>query len=186
MAEEVNRVVTALFLEHGPPLVLKSDNGAAFVSAAFRELHAAWQVTPLFSPPRTPRYNGACEAGIGAAKRRTAEVAARQGRYGVWNTDDLEQARCMANEHHYPHGREQGTPAARFAARPSLDPALRAAFAQTVDRIQQQLEQEHTLAGHDMTTVLRALLTRRAIRCALVEHGLLLTHRRSIPLPLTA
>ena len=38
---------------------------------------ARWQIVPLFSPVRMPRYNGECEAGIGAAKRRTEYLAAR-------------------------------------------------------------------------------------------------------------
>jgi transposase InsO family protein len=181
-AEEAALVLATLFTEHGAPLVLKSDNGSAFISQKFHELLDAWHVTPLFSPPRTPRYNGACEAGIGAGKSRTAYQAARHGRYGDWTSDDLEAARCWANEYHYPHGLAAGTPAARFAARPLIDPALRAAFHATLDCNQHQLQHDHSLSGLDLTDVLRALLTRRAIRCALVEHRLLLTHRRSIPL----
>jgi transposase InsO family protein len=183
-AQEAALVLTSLFSQHGPPLVLKSDNGSAFISQKFHELLDAWHVTPLFSPPRTPRYNGACEAGIGAGKSRTAYRAARLGRFGEWTSDDLEAARCWANEHHYPHGLAAGTPAARFAARPLIDPAVRAAFQATIQRTQLKLDQKHLLAGLGLTHILRALLTRRAIRCALVEHSLLLTHRRSIPLPI--
>jgi hypothetical protein len=36
-----------------------------------------------------PRYNGACEAGIGAAKRRTEYSAARHDRLLDWTSDDL-------------------------------------------------------------------------------------------------
>src|SRR5262249_53278162 len=35
----------------------------------------SWQVFPLFSPPRTPSYNGACEASIGTLKKRTDRQA---------------------------------------------------------------------------------------------------------------
>jgi transposase InsO family protein len=68
-AETTVDALRALFAEHGPPLVLKSDNGPAFKSGLVKELLADWGVVPLRSPPVTPRYNGACEAGIGAGQR---------------------------------------------------------------------------------------------------------------------
>ena len=55
----------ALFVEFGPPLVLKSDNGSAFKGDVITLLDD-WQITPLRSPPKTPRYHGSREAGIGA------------------------------------------------------------------------------------------------------------------------
>src|SRR5581483_717564 len=65
----------ALFLEYGPPLVIKSDNGSPFIAEDTGQVLAAWGVTHLFSPPQTPEYNGACEAGIGGLKTRTHEQA---------------------------------------------------------------------------------------------------------------
>jgi transposase InsO family protein len=53
----------ALFLEHGAPLVLKSDNGSGFIAEAMRDFLARSQVPPLYSPPYTPEYNGAVKAG---------------------------------------------------------------------------------------------------------------------------
>src|SRR5436190_2457063 len=88
-AAEAMPVLEMLVRQYGPPLVLKSDNGSAFISHAFREWLEGWQITPLFSPVRMPRYNGACEAGIGAAKRRTEYCAARHNRLGDWTSDDL-------------------------------------------------------------------------------------------------
>jgi transposase InsO family protein len=93
-----------LFLEHDPPLVLKSDNGSGFISDAMRGFLDHWEVTPLFSPPRTPEYNGSIEAANGALKTHTHEQAARQGRTGYWTADDLEAARRMANELYYSSG----------------------------------------------------------------------------------
>jgi transposase InsO family protein len=52
----------SIFSTHGPPLVLKTDNGSLFVAEPFEELLKQWQVLALLSPPRTPRYNGAVEA----------------------------------------------------------------------------------------------------------------------------
>ena len=60
----------AVFAEHGPPLVLKSDNGSHFTGGNFPDLLAAHRVEHLLSPPYWPRYNGAVEAGIHALKDR--------------------------------------------------------------------------------------------------------------------
>lgn len=73
-------VLQGLFLEYGPPLVLKSDNGPGFVADATRRFLDSWQVLPLYSPPYTPEYNGAIEAGNGALKTLTHDHAAREGR----------------------------------------------------------------------------------------------------------
>src|SRR5262249_25535328 len=50
-AVEVTGVLTSLFVRHGPPLVLKSDNGSAFGAGVVQELLAGVGVIPLFSPP---------------------------------------------------------------------------------------------------------------------------------------
>jgi putative transposase len=109
-AETTVDALRALFAEHGPPLVLKSDNGPAFKSGLVKELLADWGVVPLRSPPVTPRYNGACEAGIGAMKVRTHYQAARNGRAGNWTSEDTEAARRQANEYHHPDAQAQFTP----------------------------------------------------------------------------
>lgn len=73
-------VLAELFDRHGPPLVLKSDNGSAFNSQPLYELLASRAVLWLPSPLRTPRYNGSCEAGIGQMqdKKRAASRMARE------------------------------------------------------------------------------------------------------------
>jgi hypothetical protein len=88
----------ALFRQHGAPLVLKSDNCSAFIAGACAALLSIWVVWPLFSPPRTPRYNGSCEAGIGSMKTRTHHQAARGNHAGKWTCADAEAARQRANE----------------------------------------------------------------------------------------
>ena len=65
----------SLFREHGPPLVLKSDNGSAFIAEAFARFLKRWRVWHLRSPPGCPEYNGACEAGIGSMKRARRRAA---------------------------------------------------------------------------------------------------------------
>ncbi len=86
-AESTAAVLRLLFAQHVAPLVLKSDNGSAFISRLLYKLLGAWEVVPLFSPPQMPEYNGACEAGIGVLKVRTNSLAARGGpcpREPVW------------------------------------------------------------------------------------------------------
>ena len=183
-AAEALPVLEALVREHGPPLVLKSDNGSAFISQAFAEWLAPWQITPLFSPVRMPRYNGACEAGIGAAKRRTAYLAARNGRHLDWCSDDLYAAQTWANYDHYPWGHSHGTPAERFAARSPLTQIERDTFQAAVVKYTRQVQHELCMGDQPPTDTLSVTIHRRAVRQVLVELGYLDITRRSIPQPI--
>ena len=69
----------SLIDRHGPPLVLKSDNGSAFKSEAFGEMLAGHGIAWLPSPARMPRYNGGCEAGNHSMRTRTDHFAKRAG-----------------------------------------------------------------------------------------------------------
>ena len=182
-AAEALAVLEPLMHQSGPPLVLKSDNGSAFISERFMERLAHWQVVPLFSPARMPRYNGACEAGIGGMKRRTEFLAARQGCYDQWTVDQLYAAVVWANEDHYPHGLGKGTAASRFAARRPLAAAERDFFRAAVVEYEQELHAACT-AGDVLTDKLVAVCHRRAVRHVLVEHDYLSITRRSIPQPI--
>lgn len=126
--------VEALFVRHGAPLVLKSDNGSAFVEESFGATLARWNVLPLFSPRRCPRYNGACEAGIGSIKVRCEQRAARYGRPGYWTCDDVEAARQQANTTGRPRGPLQPTPEEAWSAREPIEPELRERLAASVER----------------------------------------------------
>jgi transposase InsO family protein len=173
----------ALVLPFGPPLVLKCDNGSPFIAAEVQAWLAATGISPLFSPVRTPRYNGACEAGNGSLRRRTEELAARAGRPGLWTCDDAEGARRMANEVNYPWGVGGPTPDEVWQTRVPLSPEQRAAFAASLEP--QRGRARHELA-YPETGPLAPLATRAvdrvAIRRALVEHGLLtFTRRRFTP-----
>jgi hypothetical protein len=131
-----------------------------------------------------PRYNGACEAGIGGMKRRTEIVAARQNRLLDWTCDDLFAALVWANEEHYPRGLAAGTAASRFAARLPLGDAERNTFRAAVVQSEQELYAAACTSGDLLTDKLRAVYHRRAVRHVLVEHDYLSITRRSIPQPI--
>jgi hypothetical protein len=138
-AETTAAVLQLLFAWHGAPLVLKSDNGSPFISQLLYDLLAACEVVPLFSPPKTPQYNGSCEASIRAMKVRTYFLAARAGRFVHWTSDDLQAARRQANEFHRPWGHRGPTRSEVWTARPSITADERAAFAAAVARCQEQV-----------------------------------------------
>jgi transposase InsO family protein len=89
-SSEVVPILEELFKSLGAPLVVKSDNGSGLVDGDVPELRERYGVIALRSPPYTPSYNGACEAGVGSIKVRTARPAAQARRPGEWTTDDLE------------------------------------------------------------------------------------------------
>ena len=53
-----------LFVQSGPPLVLKRDNGANLNQRAVDEVLARYLVMPLNSPPHYPPYNGGMERAV--------------------------------------------------------------------------------------------------------------------------
>ena len=53
-----------LFLQHGPPLVLKRDNGSNLNQQAVDEVLARYLVMPLNSPPHYAPYNGGMECAV--------------------------------------------------------------------------------------------------------------------------
>ena len=60
-ATQVIALLLLLFQRYGVPLLIKCDNGAAFIAERLADWLRPWQVILLFSPPRQPRYNGALE-----------------------------------------------------------------------------------------------------------------------------
>jgi hypothetical protein len=102
--------VEAVLKEVDAPLVLKSDNGSHFTGEEMRGLLDRRGIVHLVSPPGTPRYNGAVEAGIGSLKTRSHLEAARQDRPGQWTCDDVEKARLQANDNGRPRGFEGDSP----------------------------------------------------------------------------
>jgi transposase InsO family protein len=176
-----------LFAIHGAPLVVKSDNGSAFIAEAFRELSQESGVKILFSPPGMPRYNGSIEAGIGSLKSRTEQHAARQGHPGHWTWDDAEAARLEANATARPRGPLGPSPDQLWAERTPITEAERHRFSITVaDRLKQIEADQGWPQENPKDDMHQRAMDREAIRLALVEHGYLYFTRRRIPLPITS
>jgi transposase InsO family protein len=181
-AAVVSAALVPLFVAHGAPWVLKSDNGPAFRAAPTKRLLARWQVCALFSPPHTPAYNGSIEAAIGALKTRTQRLAELAGHPEHWRSAVVEAARCQANAAARPRRLHGACPAEVWAARAPLRAADRASFRATVTRL--QAETWLAQGGRPDAVVshwTQAAVDRIAIRRALVAHDLLLFRRRSIP-----
>jgi transposase InsO family protein len=68
-AEQNLHWLRRLCSRHGPPLLLKRDNGAPFNAAILDNFIAEKGILPLNSPVRHPSYNGAIEHGVGSFKR---------------------------------------------------------------------------------------------------------------------
>jgi hypothetical protein len=181
------RALADLFRRHGPPLVLKSDNGSGFIGGQTELLLSRWDVFPLFSPAHTPEYNGSCEAGNGAMKIRSAHQAILHDRPGQWTVADVERAQQIANHVHRPCGYHGLTAGEVWRGRAPITAAERAAFGRTVRRQRHRARDE---LGYPQDQPLgrkaQAQIDRLAIRRACVEHGLLTWTRRSITPPITA
>lgn len=184
-AEVALQELELLFNSHTAPLVLKSDNGSAFIAADLRRRLANFGVEMLFSPPRTPRYNGAIEAGIGSLTSRTEQHAARRGHPGHWTWDDLEAARLEANATARPFGEYGPTPDTVWSCRTLIQAPERSLFQSAVATRKQEVLDAH---GRPLTTLQdaaqRRATERQIVRQVLVELGYLYLTRRRIPLPI--
>jgi transposase InsO family protein len=174
-------VVESLFIAHGPPLVVKSDNGAAFKDRDFAELLNRHRVVPLPSPPRTPRYNGSCEATNRHAKVRTQHFA-RRNCHGHWTSAAVEAARQQANTLLHPQGHHAPTPSQRWAARTLITEEQRDRLAQTIAAQNQHAQRLTTTEKHP-TLNHQCRFFRAAVRQALLDLGLLTINPRSITPP---
>jgi transposase InsO family protein len=185
-----NAIVTSellamLFVRHGAPLVLKSDNGSAFGAPPVATLLDSFGITPLFSPPYTPSYNGSIEAGIGSLKIRTDAHAARHGRPGFWTGDDVAAAQLEANTYARPRGPHGPSPDESWAARTSIPPEQRLSFRHAVEDHRCTVRQELGLSPRDTDSIAtQRTVDRAAIRRALVGLGYLQVARRFIPPPI--
>jgi hypothetical protein len=179
-ADAAADALAALFAEHGPPLVLKSDNGSPFIADRVRALLAAHDVIHLLSPAYTPQYNGSVEAGNGSMKTRTHHQSARHDRPGEWTSDDAGAARLSANRTARPWGHAGPTPDEAWAGRRPTTPGERAAFADAI----RSLEREAAPQNACTSDAAAASVNRIVVRRALVAHGFLCIRRRSIPLPI--
>lgn len=173
-AEGVVQVLRALFLEHGAPLVLKSDNGCQFMAQVTLTLLVQWHVVPLFNPPRRPAYNGGLERTHPILKSYTAAAAQAQGRPAALLPEDLETARLNANRFTRKLGPKGLTAEDTWRDRRPITAELRLAFQCTLQaerlraRAARGLE-PHAVLGHYQ----QAAVDREAIRDALLKHDLL-------------
>jgi transposase InsO family protein len=180
-AQETYHALESLFRRHGAPLVLKSDNGSAFIDDETEQLLDRWDVFPLFSPPRTPQYNSSCEAGNGAMKTRTEHQAILGAEPGQWTAAGLQAAQEIANHIHRPWGHRGPTPAAVWRQRERITARQRAAFRRAVHRHREQARAELGYTKNEpLDRKARARVDRLAISRACVERGFLTFTRRSI------
>jgi len=174
-----------LFADHGAPLVLKCDNGSAFLSEAMKAFLPRWLVAGLYSPPRRPQYNGTCERNNGCLKSQTHHAAALSAHADWWSSEDTACARATLNETIRPWGHRGPTPDDRWRTREPLSAEERTSFRTLLATNQREVRLE---MNHPLDVVLnhypQAAVDRIATQRALVTQGLLKVTRRLITLPL--
>ena len=97
-AVAAEEVLAELIARHGAPLVLKADNGSAFIAQRFARFCRSHGITLLHSPVRRPRFNGCCEVSGKHAKRRALAAAAQRGAVGGLSEADLGAAVTFVGE----------------------------------------------------------------------------------------
>lgn len=178
-AAAVQDIYTRLFAEHGPPLVLKSDNGGQFKADQTKELLAQWSVLPLYSPKRRPQYNGGVERANGQLAGYQEAVAQFYNRPAGPTCDDAERARLVANELSHPRGWQGPTADQLWDGRTPIAPQERAEFLASVEEGRCDARAHWNFAPDAaLTHYQAAAVDRRAIRDALVKHDLLIIHPR--------
>jgi transposase InsO family protein len=171
-----------LITRHGAPLLIKADNGGAFAGNDTREFLNAQGIALLLSPPYTPSYNGACEAGNGTLKRLTHDIATAHDRPECWTLDDLEAARLRANRR-ITNRRQTTTPEQRFADSTTITDQERRQFLQAIAGARQR--RLHALAvetGQPQRTMSADALNRQAITDALTGIGVITIRNRPVRL----
>jgi transposase InsO family protein len=169
-----------------PPLVLKCDNGSAFIAAEFQGWAKNRGCCMLYSPPSYPQYNGAVESGQGALRCRTHWEAARQGRPGEWSSDDVEAARLHANATMRPRGLAKGTPNDLWTFRNRLRSTERQRFHEACgNHVHHERRDRGILWGIELPHRLKSQIDRIAISRALIDERFLAIRRRKVSLPLS-
>ena len=180
-AETACDFLRALIHRHEPPLVVKTDNGSAFVSDAFQSLLDEYRILALRSPPYTPEYNGAVETGIGTLKTHAHYAAARHDRPGEWTCDDVEEARLRGNAYSQPFGWRYPTPDEAWEDRVPLGEGRRLRFlAAYRDEYQKECKRRGVLPLVGPTPREKASIDRFAVSKALRRCGHLKIRRRRV------
>ena len=176
-AAEACDILEELFVRYGPPLVMKSDQGSAFIAELTQDLFERRQVTPLFSPKGLPQYNGALERANGTHKVYTHQHAVAEGRSRYWTTADLDAARHLANTITRPWGHQGPCPDEAWQQREPITDQQRDEFAR-------ELESQRHLAcselgftnRENLTPIQEDRLERLAISQTLLTLGYLTKH----------
>jgi len=173
-AGDVLPVLRQLFALYGPPLVLKHDNGSAFLAAVTQQEMIDSLVAQLFSPPGQPQYNGAVERGNGVLKTYTHLHAQSAGHPLRWTSEDVEHAQELANTISRPWGAGGLSPAQAWQQRLPITPEERQAFTAALSVHRQTAAQE---LGLDLSLELshadRTRLDRLALSATLQDLGYL-------------
>lgn len=179
----VRDALLGLVRAYGAPLVLKTDWG--FRCEPLEQLMKQEGIEHLLSPPGWPRYNGSIEAGIGSMQGRAHLHAARHGHPGEWNGDDVEAARCQANETARPWGHREDTPQQAWEKREPVGPLTRHSFRQAVRKLEPEAQEElGYLSGIPLAPKDQASVSRVAISRVLVAQGFLRVRRGRFTLPI--
>jgi transposase InsO family protein len=121
LGETVAVHLEQLFLQHGPPLVLKRDNGSNLNQQAVDEVLARYLVMPLNSPPHYPPYNGGMECAVRELKTPLVEKILAHGQ--ILESQVQVRAELLAHDlNHRPRPCLQGQVACRVFqdAKPAL------------------------------------------------------------------
>jgi hypothetical protein len=178
-------IVAALCRQYGAPLVVKSDN--EFDCEPLNRVLAGHKVVQLLSPPAHPQYNGSIEAGVGAIRPRAQHESIRNNRPGEWTCDDMEGARCQANQTARPLGHLLPTPDFLWQNRQPPSPETRASFRRAVAQLLPQAKLD--VKPEERTTLTkyqRAAAHRLAISRALDELGFLRFRRKRFSPPISS
>ncbi len=136
-------------------------------------------VTPLYSPKRRPQYNGGVERANALVAGYQKAVAEFYSRRAGPTCEDAETARRWANDLSRPRGWRGPAAGQLWAERERVSAAERSAFQAAVQEHRAEVRGEWEFAAdeslaHDPA----AAIDRRAVRDALVQHGLLAIHPR--------
>ena len=178
-AEETLPILDELIREHGAPLVLKSDNGSAFIAELLRGTMNEYDIAQLFSPPRRPSYNGALERSNGVLKTYTHQHALAEGHPFRWTSDDLQHAMQLANTISRPWGHRGPTPEEAWQAREPISIQQRVDFHGALARHRAEACQDLGLDEHEWQLTRRdqARRDRLAISRVLQDLGYLTMKR---------
>jgi len=185
-AKTAGDLLEALIRIHGAPLVIKVDNGGAFRSDRFQALCKKHRILPLYSPPYTPKYNGAVETGMGTLKTHAHYESARHDRPGEWTCDDVEAARLRGNACGRPRGADGPTPDEAWDNGVRFTEADRVHLREVYEKeYKEEAERRGILPLIGPNGKEKNSIDRAAISSALIKCGFLYVRRRRITPPVS-